>query len=168
MRGGLSDWVLWLQLLLIVYLNCHCALCFQGLQGDSGPKGDPGPYGQKGGKVRSGTYVRCQRLSGSSFGGGGVIRHFVLISGRSWQRRWSRKAWKLRTSGTSGKSVQRETREDDKWQKKKYDVVYIYLWQGDRGPGGANGDKGERGDDVSNNSAWHRQKYQLCDLTWPF
>uniref|UniRef100_A0A667ZIG9 Collagen type VI alpha 1 chain n=1 Tax=Myripristis murdjan TaxID=586833 RepID=A0A667ZIG9_9TELE len=31
-----------------------CVFCFQGLQGDPGPKGDPGPYGQKGAKGDSG------------------------------------------------------------------------------------------------------------------
>lgn len=49
--GSLQDGVL-PQLLLIMHWNCLCVVCFQGSQGEHGPKGDPGSYGIKGEKVR--------------------------------------------------------------------------------------------------------------------
>lgn len=50
------------------------------------------------------------------------MRYSVLVSGRSWTRRWSRQTWKLRPTGASGKTVQTETQQ---WQKTQQEIWYM-------------------------------------------
>lgn len=53
-------------------------------------------------------------------------------------------------------------RNTDVWQNPEEDLRLLFnclrVWQGEPGPQGADGDKGERGDDVSDNPSVQQQK----------
>lgn len=69
--------------------------------------------------------------------------------GRSWPRWGTRKTWKVRPPGTSGDVTEIRSVRLGVHSTQVPDVWISVLWQGERGPPGNNGDKGERGDDVS-------------------
>lgn len=80
----------------------------------------------------------------------------LIIPGRSRKGRRTRTARKLRPTGAAGESVGSEGRNRDRMslncvRKIRNTCVNVrVVTQGERGPPGNNGDKGERGDDVSN------------------
>lgn len=158
----------------------ECVLSIQGLQGEPGPKGDPGPYGLKGAKVPYIKWFKTFVLARFqlAFWWPAIRRYVLIITGRYWKGRRTWKTRKIWPTGKSGESVcrgRKMTRVRSVWcaSHRAGGLIRTWisvLWQGDRGPPGNNGDKGERGDDVRD---WAQQKkvfsvlfHRLYNIMW--